>query len=305
MMPPREKETIVVCGATGQQGAWVLDALATQGDFRLVVFSRNPASERARALAARGVTVRRGDLLDVDSLARIFDGAHGVFGVTQPWSPNYRHVDVVSEVAQGRNVIDACARAGVSHLVLSTAMTIGEDLTGLRHIDSKLQIERYLKTTKVPHTLLRPGTFMDNIGQPFFPVTRGKVRGFAAGDAKLPFISCRDVGAAAAVAFGAREAWLDKAVNLMSEHVSGEDLCATLGKLRKETFRYAAPPMLLMRVMAPEFFKMRRALEAAGRPPYPYRSALQRALEDTRRMVSDVWSLQRYFEASGLVERAL
>lgn len=296
---------IVVCGATGQQGSAVVEALRASGDWELVAFSRDPSSPRARALVARGVTMRRGDLLDLGGLARIFDGAHGVFGVTQPWRPTYRKVDTSAEVTQGRNIVDACARAGVAHLVLSTAMTVNDDLTGLLHIDSKLTIERYLRTTKVPHTLLRPGTFMDNLGQAFFPVKRGKVRGFAAGDAKLPFIACRDIGQAAAGAFGARDAWLGASVNLVGDHMSGDELSLLLGRLRGETFRYSAPPAALMLVAAPEFYRMRRALEEAGRPPYRHEAALRRALEDTRRLVPDVWSMERWLVASGLVERPL
>lgn len=297
------KRTVVVCGATGQQGSWVLQALS--GHFELVAFSRDPTSPRARALAAQGVLMRRGDLLDARSLERIFQGAHGVFGVTQPWAPNYRRADVEAEILQGRNLIDACVRAGVDHLVLSTAMTINDDLTGLSHIDSKLQIERYLQTTRLPWTMLRPGTFMDNIGKPFFPVKRGAVRGFTAGDVKLPFVACRDIGAAAAVAFSRPQEWLGQRVNLVGDHVSGDELCATLSELRQENFGYSAVPAALMLVLAPEFFRMRRALEKAGRPPFPYETHLRQAMADTRRIVADAWSLREWLRASGLVERTL
>jgi uncharacterized protein YbjT (DUF2867 family) len=109
--------TIVVAGATGQQGSWVVKELVRRGTCDLVAFTRRPASERARALASQGIRVERGDLSDVASLESIFRGADGVFGVTQPWDPGYRRADVASEIAQGRAVVDACKRARVGHLV--------------------------------------------------------------------------------------------------------------------------------------------------------------------------------------------
>jgi hypothetical protein len=39
------------------------------------------------------------------------------------------------------------------------------------------------------------------------PVKKGVVRGFVAGDARLPFVSCRDISIAAAVVFEAPKPW--------------------------------------------------------------------------------------------------
>ena len=298
-MAPR----IVVCGATGQQGSAVATELMRRGGVQVEAFSRRPTSPAARSLAARGVTVRRADLLDAASLVAAFEGADAVFGVTQPWTADYARADVEAELAQGRNVVDACRRAGVGHLVLSTAMRVDDAPTGVPHVDSKKHLERYLEGAGVPFTLVRPGTFMDNIGQPFFPVKKGTVRGFVAGDVRLPFVSCRDIGKAVAEILAHPAAWQGKAINLMADSVSGLELCATLGRVRRERFTYEAPPAVLMRVLAPEFFRMRQGFEKAGRPPYPYRVAFDAALKETRRVVGDPWCLERFFEASGYVAR--
>ena len=62
------KQVIAVLGGTGQQGGGVVDALLGAGKFAVRVASRNPASNAARALAARGVEVVKADLLDPSSL---------------------------------------------------------------------------------------------------------------------------------------------------------------------------------------------------------------------------------------------
>jgi uncharacterized protein YbjT (DUF2867 family) len=300
--------TIVVCGATGQQGAAVIDSLRARGGFRIVALSRQPDGDKARRLRDGGLTVLAADLDDVELLRRAFAGADGVFGVTQPWSADYRRAYIEREIAQGRHLVDACESARVPHLVLSTVLKLDEKPTGVPHVDSKLLIEDYLMSRpngSVPFTLLRPGTFMDNIGQPFFPVKRGKVQGFTGGDAKLPYIACRDIGEAAATAFAAPRRWIGHKVNLVGDWVSGDDLCATLGRIRGERFRYRSPPAFLMRLFAPEFYKMRLGFEAAGRPPFPQQKQLDDAMAKTREIHPGVWTLEAYLRARGFATRPL
>ncbi|MBK7860333.1 MAG: NmrA/HSCARG family protein [Archangiaceae bacterium] len=261
---------LVICGATGQQGGAAVERLLARQRYRLVALTRDAASPKARALAERGVQVEQGDLLDPAALHRIFTGAHGVFGVTQPWSADYKKVDAAGEVQQGKNLIDACVKCSVKHLVLSTAMQLEDKPTGLPHLDSKQDIERHLRATPAPFTLLRPGTFIENIGLPFFAVKRGKLRGFVDSDAKLPFMSAHDVGEAAAVAFDAPDRWLEQTVDLVSDYVSGDDICRALERTHPgQRFRHTCPPRWLMRLFAPEFYKMRVGAEASGRPPFP------------------------------------
>ena len=49
------KQVVAVLGGTGLQGGGVVDALMSAGKFAVRAASRNPASDAARALAARGV----------------------------------------------------------------------------------------------------------------------------------------------------------------------------------------------------------------------------------------------------------
>lgn len=286
---------MVVCGATGQQGGAVVECLLRGARHRVVGFSRDPSGAAAAKLKDRGVAVERADLADRASLQRVFEGAAAVFGVTQPWSQGYKKVDAPGEIAQGQNIVEACLAAKVPHLVLTTALQLEDKPTGLPHLDSKREIERVLRASAQPFTLLRPGTFMENIGLPFFPVKRGKLRGFVDGDAKLPFMSARDVGEAAAVALSAREQWLGKIVDLVSDYVSGDDICRSLEKAHPgQKYKHTCPPRLLMRLFAPEFYKMRVGAEEAGRPPFKHAAAIEKALKQTREMVPGYMSVEKY-----------
>ena len=55
-----------------------------------------------------------------------------------------------------------------------------------------------------------------------------------------------------------------------------------------------------MRLFAPEFYKMRRAFEVLGRPPYPHRAAIAEALHETRALVPDAWGLPEYLRHTSL-----
>lgn len=286
---------MVVCGATGQQGGAVVECLLRDARHHVTGFSREPSSTASARLRERGVRLEHADLADRASLERVFAGAAAVFGVTQPWSRGYKKVDAPGEVAQGRNIVDACRAVKVPHLVLTTALQLEDQPTGLPHLDSKREIERYLRSSGQPFTLLRPGTFIENIGLPFFPVKRGRLRGFVDGDAKLPFMSARDVGEAAAVAFSAREQWLGKTVDLVSDYVSGDDICRYLEKAHPgQRYRHTCPPRLLMRLFAPEFYQMRLGAEEAGRPPFKHRAAIDKALQETRALVPGFMSVEQY-----------
>jgi uncharacterized protein YbjT (DUF2867 family) len=81
------KQVVAVLGGTGLQGGGVVDALMSAGKFAVRVASRNPASDAARALAARGVEVVKADLLDPSTLRSALEGAHGAFIVTNFWDP--------------------------------------------------------------------------------------------------------------------------------------------------------------------------------------------------------------------------
>ncbi len=73
-------KTVVVLGATGQQGGSVAAALRADGwAVRAVV--REPSGHRAHVLSASGVDTVHGDLGDPQSLRAAFSDAYGVFSV--------------------------------------------------------------------------------------------------------------------------------------------------------------------------------------------------------------------------------
>lgn len=292
---------VVVCGATGNQGGAVVDALLRRGRFKVRALCRDP--RKAAALADRGVELATGDLVDTDSLVRAFTGAAGVFGLTQPWSSDYRKADVETELAQGRSLIEASSRAQIN-LVLSTVLLVDHKPTGIPHVDSKIEIENAAQRLGKRLIILGPGSFLDNIGQPWYPVRKGRVRGFVDADARVPLVACRDIGEAAAELLENFDAHAGRRINLVDGLYSGRDICDALSRLRGgESFSWSAPPKLLMRLFAKEFYKMRKAFEENGRPPI--RPELTDAVRETRELIPDHLALDTYLKMKGYDTRPL
>src|SRR5450432_1201091 len=118
---------ISVLGGTGAQGGGVVDALLAARKFKVRVASRNPSSDAAKALTARGVEIVKADLLESSSLGALYDGAHGAFVVTNFWDPAQGE----REEEVGVGAVKAARAAGVKHLVWSTLPDV-EKLSGGR-----------------------------------------------------------------------------------------------------------------------------------------------------------------------------
>jgi len=308
------RKVVVVCGITGTQGGWVYEAL--KDSYDVVGFSRDV--ERAREkLGAKsdggggggGPTLVEADLNDVASLRRAFRGADYVFGMSQPWSSDYRDVDVEGEVEQGRNIVRACLDCGVKHLVFSSASHDGVK-TGIPHVDSKIDIERHIRESGLSHTILGPVQFMDNVGMPFFPVQpTGWIRGFVDADAKVPYVSVRDVGLATRAVLRDPEAHAGRTYKLLGDTVSGTELAEILTRLRRdgkgETFRYYAIPRWIVRLMSKEFYAMRVAFEEFGRDPKAVARAQNEISELRKELIPELSSMEDHLRREGFATREL
>src|SRR5579883_3137872 len=104
--------SILVVGATGQQGGAVARALLAQGQ-KIRVMTRQP--EKAAALAAAGAEVVTGSFTDAAALQRALDGVRGVFAMSTPFEAG-----MDEEVTQGIRLADAAKQAGVAHYVYTS-----------------------------------------------------------------------------------------------------------------------------------------------------------------------------------------
>lgn len=207
--------TIVVTGATGAQGGAVVRHLLGAGNT-VRALTRKPEGAAAKALAALGATVVRGDLGDRDSLVRAFTGADGVYAVTEFFKNG-----IPAEIEQGKRMADVAKEVGVGHFVLaSVAFPTGT--SGVPHFDSKREIERHVESLGIRYTFLRPSLFMEDLTEKQYvpPGTWGMTPKLVGRDRPIRWIATDDIGAAAARIFAEPERFAGRSVSLAGDELS-------------------------------------------------------------------------------------
>jgi uncharacterized protein YbjT (DUF2867 family) len=157
-MSSNNKKLIAVIGATGQQGGGVVRALQASSQFRVRALSRNPGNHRELA-----DEVVEADLNRPETLKAAFEGAHGVFLVT---NAGERGAD---ERKQATAAVRAAKDAGVEHLIWSTLPNV-EAISGgkfdVPHFTGKAKIDPIVKEDGFPHHtfVIAPGYYQNFVG---------------------------------------------------------------------------------------------------------------------------------------------
>ncbi|MEU8633960.1 NmrA family NAD(P)-binding protein [Amycolatopsis sp. NPDC048633] len=198
---------VLVTGATGKQGGATARALLKAGvPVRALV--RNPS--RAQELRDLGAELVVGDLYDPGSLVPAMKDVRGVFSVQLPDMAN---LEGDSEWVQGRNLVDAAARAGVPQFVHTSVSGAGQHRSVPGWTEGRwASMEHYLETKTAIQdrvrdagfaqwTLLKPGFFMENFLPPSFLLPHGRLVTIIKPRTELSLVAVDDIGAAAAAAF--------------------------------------------------------------------------------------------------------
>jgi len=244
-------------GATGAQGGGLVRAICADpsGSFQARAVTRNPNSDKARALAALGAEVVAADAGDPESVRRAFEGAYGAYCVTFFWE----HFSPERERAQAGAMAQAARATGVKHAIWSTLedtrklVPLGDDrmptLIGkykVPHFDAKGESDQLFSDAGVPTTFLLTSFYWDN----FIYFGMGPKKGadgkyaitLPMGDRKLPGIAAEDIGRCALGVFQ-RPELIGKRVGIAGEHLTGAQMAAAFTRaLGVEVGYHAIPP---------------------------------------------------------------
>ena len=290
-------KTVVVCGATGKQGGAVVENLSKVNNYKIVALSRDPNGKAAMALKKKSIEVRQADLQDKTSLISAFQGADYVYGVTTPENAKGK-IDTAMEKEQGCNIIDACSENNIQHIVLSTVWYISDEQLSIPYVKSKQDIEKYLEASRLPYTVLRPSSFMDELGGPYLAIKKNKVIGMADDDAKIPYIACRDIGAFAKMAFDDPSTFVNQKINLVGDFIAGNELAELLNDFTNGRInKHKAPPKWLMKIFAREWISLRTFFEKSGRKPYSQK--LLDAIKQCEKTHPGILSFRDYIQQIG------
>ncbi len=226
-------KVILVIGVTGQQGGAAARHLLNAG-WKVRALARDPKKDAAQVLEQQGAEVVQGDLNDRASLDVALVGVYGVFSFTNFWLPD---VGYEGEIKQGKLLADTAREAGVQHFVYSSVGAAHRGL-GQKHFESKWIVERYIEEIGLPHTILRPVAFMDNLEWKRARISNGVLEswGFRQ-DKSSKLIAVDDIGAIAAIVFSDPGQYLGTTLELagdeLTEAEQAEFFTKVVGRLVK------------------------------------------------------------------------
>lgn len=240
--------TILVCGATGRQGGAVARRLLKDG-WQVRALTRNPGGAGASALRQVGAEVVQGDLTQPRLLESALSGVTGVYGVTDFWEHGF-----AGELRQGRNLIEACKRAGVKHVVFgSVGGTERTERLGIAHFDAKREIERHLQDAPLTWTILRPVTFFENFLSARYrrAIVQKQVLYFGIEpDKPFQMIAMQDLAHFAAMAFSGDRRLGGTALEIASDGFTLRELARALSSKLQRTVRYRFLPPWKQKLIA-------------------------------------------------------
>lgn len=236
------KLSILVTGATGQQGGAIARALLSRG-HRVKALTRKPDSDAARNLAAAGADVVAGDLGDADSVVEAASGVDTMFLMG-----NSYEAGMEAETLQGIVAVDAAKAAGVGHLIYSSVAD-ADKKTGIPHFESKFLVEKHVAGLGIPYTISAPVAFMENAVAPWaIDALRQGTHAFAMPPKRvLQLVALADIGAFVVALAERREQVFGRRFNFAGDELSGEQQAKVLSQAIGRPIVYQEIPIAVAR----------------------------------------------------------
>jgi uncharacterized protein YbjT (DUF2867 family) len=223
-------QTILVTGATGNQGGAVAHHLLQRGiTVRALVRDQNKPT--AQALKQAGAEIVEGDFRSRASLDRALQGVYGVFSMQ-----DFREGAEV-EIRHGKALADAGKAADIQHFVYSSVGS-AERNTGIPHFDSKFQVEEYIRGIGLPYTILRPVFFFYNYNSMRSTIENGTLSQPLSPDQKLQQLSEEDYGEIVAEIFEHPADFMNREIEVASVDMTMTEIAAAFSRVLGKNVAY-------------------------------------------------------------------
>lgn len=173
---------ILVTGSTGNIGQYTAKTLYNKG---AQVNCAVTSPDRARVFLDEGMKVIQFDFLDKTTYEVALEGVDRVFLIRPP---------MINNPGDMYSFIDALKDSGIKHITFVSLLCVERN-----PFPPHYKIEKYIKSSNIPFTFLRPSFFMQNLNTAHLKDIKDNNDIFLpAGKAKVSFIDTRDIGEAAA-----------------------------------------------------------------------------------------------------------
>ena len=251
--------TVLVAGATGQQGGAVARLLLEKG-HRVRALTRRPGSEAAANLLDAGAEIHEGDLDDAASVQRAAEGTDAFFLMATPFEQG-----AAAEVRQAQRAAGAAKSAGVKQLVYSSVASADRN-TGIPHFDSKCEVEKYVQGLGMPYTIVAPAFFMENLLGPMF------LHGLRAGvlsmplpaDRSLQMVALANLATFVRLVLERPDEHRGKRIEIASDGLTGTGIAKTLTAVTGSAISYAEIPIATVRQQSEDLARMWEWFQQVG-----------------------------------------
>ncbi|GBD50153.1 SDR family oxidoreductase [Methylopila sp. Yamaguchi] len=271
--------TILVTGATGRIGRQVIAQLVTRG-AEVRALTRDPS----KASFPAGVEVAQGDLLDIGSLRKAFDGVTTLFLLNAVAGDEFTQANVTLNVAR---------EAGVERVVYLSVFH-ADRFANVPHFAVKSGAERMLAQMGFSATILRASYFIDNEVMVKDVIANHGVYPMPIGTKGVAMVDGRDIAEVAAIELIRRDRAPGKlpveTINLVGpDTLTGPDVAAIWSEALGRPVVYGGDD--------PSGFEQTMASFMPGWMAYEMRLMAERYVSDG--MIPDAGDVERLTEILG------
>lgn len=285
------KTSVLVIGATGKQGSKVVDELLKTEKYKVFGTTRHAPNFAIDKKGATSVAFKFGSRESIDK-ALSETQSKLVYFLTDFFGAAGKRRDLEAE--HGQIIVDACKEAGVNHVVFSSAANVDTCPSEIHHLTSKVDVEKYLKESKLSYSILRPVAFFENFDDPknWNSLRKGHVKCLWKGDVKIKMIGCTDIAKAAVKMFEEPEKWNGKTLDCASCELTGNEVAEALSEVSGIKCKYSTVlPRFLLALFMNDLYKMVRWFESG--------TAFDVSIEEFKKVVPDAQGPKEFFRSIG------
>ena len=244
-------KSLVVFGATGQQGSSVVNSVLKDPElskqYKIRAITRDVSKPASKALQEKGVDVVAADGNDKASLQNALRGAHTAF-VNIPTIREAGGRD--AELSQGKLIADTAVAEGLQYLIYSGSTNCRKNTNGKLSqnwiYDVKAEIAEYIRSLPLESIIYVPGSFMQNFHTMTIPRPAGdgtyNVSAIHAPTTELPLIDIMDTGKWIAGVLAQPEQYVGKTIRAATAWYTCADMARTMSKVTGKTIKHQQIP---------------------------------------------------------------
>jgi hypothetical protein len=151
----------------------------------------------------------------------------------------------------------------VPWLILASVAS-ADRATGIPHFESKWRIEQHLRASGVPHTVVAPTYFYENLGDLEQTITRGELTLPLSPARPLHQVALQDLGAVVLAMLGRRDELLSARVEVAGDEPTPLQMAAALSAAGRGPVRYRQIGLAEVAARSEDLAAMYRFLEQTG-----------------------------------------